>query len=100
MGSTESGKGFKSHGEYQHNIGDAGMPTGAKAREGMLHKPKEAENIHLVFFTQENLYSSDRLAPGFEKRTKPKFLGMYESKKPNYHRHPLCPPSLGKPHVI
>lgn len=61
MGSTESGKGFKSHGEYQHNVGDAGMPTGAKAREGMLHKPQEAQNIHPVFVTQENLYSSDRL---------------------------------------
>lgn len=33
MGSTDSGKGFQSHGEYQHNIsssGDAGMPTETK----------------------------------------------------------------------
>lgn len=36
VGSRDSGKDFKSCGEYQHNIsssGAAGMPTGAKTRE-------------------------------------------------------------------
>lgn len=69
--------------------------------QGTLHKPKETQNIHPIFVIQENLYSSHSLAAGFEERTKPKkFLGMYESKKLNYHRHPLCPPSLWKLHVI
>lgn len=66
--------------------------------QGTLHKPKETQNTHTVFVIQENLYSSHRLAAGFEERTKTKkFLGMYENKKPNYHRYPLCPPSLWHP---
>lgn len=69
--------------------------------QGMLQKPKETQNIHPVFVIQENLHSNHSLGAGFEERTKlKKFLGMYESKKSNYHRHPLCPSSLWKPHVI
>lgn len=73
MGSTDSGKGFKSRGEYQHNIsssGDAGMPTGTK-NQGMLHKPKESQNIHPIFVIQENSYSSDRLVASLKKELKP-----------------------------
>lgn len=54
MGSTDSGKDFKSHGEYQHNktsSGAAGMPTGAKTREHCTNPNK------LKIFT---LYLSSR----------------------------------------
>lgn len=54
MGSTDSGKGFKSHGEYQHNVsssGDAGMPTGTKNGKRNCTNPKSLKifTLYLSF---------------------------------------------------
>lgn len=85
----------------QHNLQWCCWDAHRSKNQGRLHKPKETQNIHPIFVIQENLYTSHSLAAGFEERTKPKkFLDMYESKKSNYLRHSLCPPSLWKPHVI